>query len=189
MNMNPDNQTLLLWLEDELSEDDQLRVDEWAADQPMWLAKRNDSRQWRSQMSRIMPHGEEVPYGDFFQSRLMRAIESSAPTSLSPVVSATDASPWRKFWLPASVAAAMVMGFIGGTQWQDKPQRATTLVTYTPAAGVKAEFFESSPAEGTVIVLNGIAALPDGFVSAETSSTTNAQQSDRDKEAATIIAP
>ncbi len=185
--MNPDNQTLLLWLEDELSKDDQQRIDQWAADQPMWLAKREDARQWRSQMSCIMPSGEELPYGDFFQSRLLRAIESSAPTSITPVVSAKVASPWRKFWLPASVAAAMVMGFIGGTQW-DKPQRATTLVTYTPAAGVKAEFFESSPAEGTVIVLNGIAALPDGFVSTETTST-DAQQSDRDAGAATLVAP
>ena len=86
----------------------------------------------------------------------------------------------------------MVLGFLGGTQWQQKPHRAKTLVTYTPEEGVKAEFFETSPAEGTVIVLNGMAALPDSFVSTETTSHEPQhlnEPMERQKETATLIAP
>lgn len=191
MNMNPDNQTLMLWLEDELPEELQKAVDAWAADQPLWQEKRESARQWRAQLSQAMS-AEELPYGDFFQSRLMRTIEQTRVETERSTPAVVRASPWRKFWLPASVAAAMVLAFLGGTQWQQKPHRAKTLVTYTPEEGVQAEFFETSPAEGTVIVLNGMAALPDSFVSTET--TLHQPQHlnepiERQKETATLIAP
>jgi hypothetical protein len=191
MNMNPDNQTLMLWLEDELPEDLKQQIDAWAADQPLWLEKRESARLWRGQLSQAMAE-QELPYGDFFQSQLMRTIEQSRAASQRDVPPAVHVSPWRKFWLPASVAAAMVLGFIGGTQWQEKPHRAKTLVTYTPEEGVKAEFFETSPAEGTVIVLNGMAALPDSFVSTETTSHEPQhliEPIEQKKETATLVAP
>jgi hypothetical protein len=53
---------------------------------------------------------------------------------------------------------------------ETKPVQA--LVIYTPEEGVKAEFFETSPAEGTVIVLNGVAAIPDDFEVPDTASVT-----------------
>lgn len=191
MNTNPDNQTILLWLEDELSSEEQLRIDAWATNQPEWLAKRESARQWRAQLSRIIPASEPLPHGDFFQSQLLRTIASSKPTA-SAATPAMGVPFWRKWAMPLSVAAAMVLGFIGGTQWGGKTDRATTLVTYTPAEGVKAEFFETSPAEGTVIVLSGIAALPDGFVSTETTSAGQhglQHPVEKNEEAATLVAP
>lgn len=192
MNTNPDHETLMLWLEDELSEDTRQQLDTWAADQPQWLEKREAARQWRHQLRRTMA-AEEIPYGDFFQSRLMRTIEQGrAESERAAPVTHAPVSPWRKFWLPASVAAAMVLGFLGGSLWQEKPHRAKTLVTYTPEEGVKAEFFETSPAEGTVIVLNGMPALPDSFVSTETASHEPQhlhEPVERQKETATLVAP
>jgi hypothetical protein len=189
--MNPDNETLLLWLEDELPQDQQTKIDAWAADQPIWREKRESARQWRAQMSRAISL-DVLPHGDFFQSRLMRSIEQSRIDAERAEPAAVRVSPWKKFWLPASVAAAMVVGFLGGTQWQAGPDRAKTLVTYTPEEGVKAEFFETSPAEGTVIVLNGVAALPDSFVSTETTSNEPQHLNEpveRQKETATLVAP
>lgn len=191
MNMNPDNQTLLLWLEDELSNDEQVRIDAWASQYPEWIAKREAARQWRAQLPRLIPASETLPYGDFFQSQLMRSLASTSAAAATPV-SAAGFFSWRKFLMPASVAAAMAIGFVGGTQWQEKPHRATTLVTYTPAEGVKAEFFETSPAEGTVIVLNGVAALPDSFVSTETTAVSPhhvPDSADHKREPAVLVAP
>lgn len=189
MNTNPDDHTLLLWLEDELTGNEQTLVDAWAADQPDWLEKRESSRRWRTQVSEVMAHSMEIPQGEFFQARLMREIATS-PTAM--VVSSTATTFWRKWSLPLSVAAAIVLGFFGGVQWHEGPQRAKTLVTYTPEEGVKAEFFETSPAEGTVIVLNGVDALPDEFVDAASATlpTPDAIHSKKgEKEAATLITP
>lgn len=189
--MNPDNQTLLLWLEDELSNAEQVRIDAWAAEHPVWLTKRDAARHWRMQLPRFIPASEPLPHGDFFQSQLMRSIAPSAPAASAPAPSA-GVFFWRKLMLPASVAAAMVLGFIGGMQWQTKPNRATTLVTYTPEEGVQAEFFETSPAEGTVIVLNGVNALPDAFVSTETTAVDPHHLNavgDKKQDSAALVAP
>jgi hypothetical protein len=189
--MNPDNQSLMLWLEDELPEELKEPIDAWAADQPLWLEKRESARQWRGQVSQAMA-ATELPYSDFFQSRLMRRIEQDRTALQRDVPVTVRISPWRKFWLPASVAAAMVLGFLAGTEWQQKSHRTKTLVTYTPEEGVKAEFFETSPAEGTVIVLNGMPALPDSFATVETTSheAMHLNESiEKDKETTTLIAP
>jgi hypothetical protein len=192
MNMNPDKETLLLWLEDELLQEEQMLVDAWAADQPVWLAKREASRQWRSQIGQIMAPTADLPYGEFFQSRLMRTIEQSTQVTQTTLVHSSRGAAWRKWMLPLSVAAAMIIGFIGGRQWQDKPHRAKTLVTYTPEEGVKAEFFETSPAEGTVIVLNGVEALPDEFADITTTATPTLDlrdPSEKKRDAAILVAP
>jgi hypothetical protein len=189
MNMNPDDHTLLLWLEDELADTEQMLVDAWAADQPLWLEKRESSRRWRAQMSNIMSHSTEIPQGEFFQARLLHAIATSSAVAAS---STSTPSFWRKWTLPLSVAAAVVLGFLGGTQWTDRAHRAKTLVTYTPEEGVKAEFFETSPAEGTVIVLNGVEALPDEFVDTSTTAlppVDSLHSAAGKKETATLVTP
>lgn len=189
MNTNPDDHTLLLWLEDELPNAERALVDAWAADQPMWLARREASRRWRVQMAHTMTHSMEIAQGEFFQARLMRAIATS---SAGAVLSSSPIAFWRKWVLPLSVAAAMVFGFVGGTQWKSRPHRAKTLVTYTPEEGVKAEFFETSPAEGTVIVLSGVQALPDEFVdtsSAAVPAVDPMHSSENKKDTATLVAP
>lgn len=187
--MNPDDQTLLLWLEDELTGEERTAVDAWAVHQPTWLEKRESSRRWRNDLNQIMSHRDEIPHGEFFQARLMQTIAMSASSSSA---SRKAVSHQRKWTLPVSIAAAMVLGFWGGTQWHDRTHRAKTLVTYTPEAGVKAEYFETSPADGTVIVLNGVDALPDEFVETSTSSAPSQDPnhaSETPKRASTLIAP
>jgi hypothetical protein len=153
MNTKPDHETLMLWLEDELSEAEQRNVDAWAQQQPDWLEKREESRLWRRQLSSIRVAEAEMPYGEFFQQRVMRAIESGQPTA--------TVTRSRRFRVPTTLAAALVIGFFAGALWYQQSPRSKVLLTYTPAEGVKAEFYESSPAKGTVIVLNGVEALPD----------------------------
>ncbi len=189
MNTNPDDQTLFLWLEDELAASEQLLVDAWAATQPDWLERRDSSRRWRDEARRIMSSSGEIPSGELFQARLMRRLEMSVTTADSPVDSI---SLWRRWMLPFSIAAAMIIGFLSGSQWGEGPSRAKTLVTYTPEEGVKAEFFEKSPAEGTVIVLNGVDSLPDEFVNTSPSAASapgSPPWNEDHKKEGTLVAP
>ena len=167
MNTNPDKKTLLLWLEDELAPEDRELIDAWAGHHPDWLAKRESSRQWKSNLARVMTTAVEIPYGDFFQARLMRSLESADPLT---VQRERKRPLWKYFTLPISVAAAMVLGFVGGMNWVNQPIMEASLITYTPEVGVQAEIFESTSAEGTVIVLSGVASLPDGFMDTDLSS-------------------
>lgn len=162
MNMNPDKQSLLLWLDDELDAADQASIDAWASGQPEWLAKRDSARAWKQSLRASVPAAIEPPYPDFFQAKLERALREQSPAPLLLDESPRSATWWKKAWMPATVAAALVAGFFASEMRQEtKPVQS--LVIYTPEEGVKAEFFESSPAEGTVIVLNGVAAIPDDF--------------------------
>jgi hypothetical protein len=189
MNMNPDNQTLMLWLEDELADAERMLVDAWASSHHEWIEKRSAAREWRMRCRGAMSSADSMPQGEFFQAQLMRTIATSV--SVQTKEESVSVGVMRKWWMPMSVAAAMVMAFLGGTHWR-KPQRSTTLVTYTPAEGVRAEFFESSPAEGTVIVLNGVPALPDSFVNTDISQKEAAGHHDGgsgSKESAIIVTP
>ncbi len=189
MNTNPDDHTLLLWLEDELAAEEQALVDLWASNHPLWWEKRESSRRWRSHLPQIMSHSSEIPQGEFFQARLFHSIATSASSIQASRTTVVLPSKWI---LPLSIAAAMVLGFWGGNHWHHRMHRAKTLVTYTPEQGVKAEFFETSPAEGTVIVLNGVEALPDEFAQDATSSvsTTDSHHgAETQKKEATLITP
>lgn len=177
MNTKPDHEMLMLWLEDELSEAEQRNVDAWALQQPDWLEKREESRRWRRQLSSIRAAEAEIPCGEFFQQRVMRAIERDRAAQVEPT--ATAARPAR-FRVPTTLAAALVIGFFAGALWYQQSPRSKVLLTYTPAEGVKADFYESSPAKGTVIVLNGVEALPDDLGSSSEGKNASSAKPQRD---------
>jgi len=168
MNTKPDHEWLMLWLEDELPEPHGSQVEAWVQNQEEWLRKREESRRWRAQMTRLREVDHEVPYGEFFQQRLMRALQQQSAS-----VAVSSVAPTKQRWLrvPASVAAALIVGFFAGALWYQQSPRAKVLLTYTPAEGVKADFYESSPTNGTVIVLNGVEALPDELGEPESTTT------------------
>lgn len=202
MNTNPDNQTLMLWLEDELHGAEATHVDSWAMDQPVWLEKREAARSWRGNLRQVIPAAQEPPYPDFFQSKLMRAIEESTSQASAQPTAVRVEAWWRKLLTPAIAAAAMAVCFVGGTWFGNPPvDRAKTavnaspaksLVIYTPEEGVKAEFFESSPVDGPVIVLNGVAAIPDSYEVPDSAAVFRYEQQQkqlRAKESASLMTP
>ena len=70
---------LALWLDDELSGEELVKMDAWAANEPDQLAAREELRSFRKMMSENVPAEEELPYPDFFLSRIhqgIREIES-----------------------------------------------------------------------------------------------------------------
>jgi len=167
MNTNPDEASLALWLDDELTGSELAAVEAWAAGQPDQLAAREEVRRWRAMIAAAMPASEEPPFPDFFNSRIQQAIQAPVPRAAAPV---RAWSFWKSWLMPLTACAGMVLAFWVGKQSHAAPEydvsnapRAIPVepVVYTPETGVKAEWFASSKASATVIVLNGVTAIPD----------------------------
>ncbi|HEY1121082.1 MAG TPA: hypothetical protein VGE67_05760 [Haloferula sp.] len=188
MNTTPDEELLALWVEDELDATSQAAVDAWTATQPEWLERREVARQMKSFLRGSLPATEEPPYAEFFNARIAREIQreaseaTSAPAAVVTPVAPTVISPGRtwRWFLPATAVAGMALCFWAGTRIT--PPSVTlaapaplvpvpTPVLYTPEQGVKADYFASAPADAMVIVLDGVAAIPDSFEVPDTAST------------------
>ena len=167
MNTNPDESTLALWLDDELTGAELAAVEAWANSQPNQLAARDEVRRWRATMAAAIPASIEPPYPDFFNSRVLQAIrEQDAPVERA----VKNPSSWRSWLMPMAACTGMVVAFwIGKTSQTAVAQEVVNApraipvgpVVYTPESGVKAEWIAGSKASATVIVLNGVTAIPD----------------------------
>lgn len=188
MNTTPDDVMLALWLDDELEGDEFALVEAWAADQPEQLAAREESRRWRKQFAALVPASEEPPYPDFFNSRIHRAITETA--QVETVAQVRKVSWWRAaWWIPSAAVAGMALTFWLGTR-VPQPQATVPVAVapaapvvspalYTPDVQVKADYFSSAKAGATVIVLDGVEAIPDDMDFSGTAAVEAPDDSDR----------
>jgi hypothetical protein len=161
MNTTPDETMLALWLDDELDGEQFAAVEAWAQSRPEQLAAREEVRRWRSMVRAAVPATVEPPYPDFFNSRIERSIRDLQIPAQGGGLAV--ARPWWSNWLlPASAVAGMVFTFWMGAQ-SSAVHRQGTHSVYTPESGVDAEWFASAPASATVIVLQGVEAIPDSL--------------------------
>jgi hypothetical protein len=178
MNTKPDEETLALWLDDELVGENLAAVEAWAQTQPDQITTRAEIRQWRKTMTSTIPASQEPPYPDFFNTKILQAIRADlpkSPTAQKPAFS------WKSLFLPLSACAGMALAFLAGTHNQVKHEpeyaiipRAIPVaepVLYTPETGVNAEWFASKEASASVIVLNGVTAIPDATDFTKTAAT------------------
>lgn len=173
----PDELLLALWLEDELAGPELERVEAWAASQPEQVAAREELRRWKTQIAAVIPAAEEPPYAEFFNSRITRVIRELEPVAAVPAP--RKQAFWRAWLMPITACAGMALAFLIGKQSSpDAPVVVETPprviyeipVVYTPDRSVSAEWFDSDPAAATVIVLQGIEAIPDTMDFLETAA-------------------
>ena len=171
MNMNPDEAKLAQWLDDELTGEDLASFEVWALSQPEHVAAREETRRWRKLIASAIPNSEEPPYPDFFNSRIAHGIREQSP---KPAPGEPKPAFWKSWLMPTAACAGMILTFwIGAkSQSQKLPEidvagapKAIPVeqIIYTPESGVNAELFASDHASSMVIVLNGIAAIPDSM--------------------------
>ena len=173
MNTNPDETRLAQWLDDELTGTDLTEMDAWAATRPEQLAAREDLRSFRNMMATNLPASQEPPYPDFFLSRVNQGIRDLQADGASTKTAATALSFWKSWMMPIAACAGMVLAFGIGKRSSEASNvltvvPAATPVVYTPEEGVDAEWFASSGAGANVIVLQGVAAIPDSTDFSET---------------------
>ncbi len=173
MNTNPAETDLALWLEDELQGESLAAFEAGEGRQEHHLAARAEVRRLKALLAANLPAREEPPYPDFFNSRVMRAIRQAQQPPAAVVK--------RRFWrhpalMPLTACAGMALTFWLGARTHPGALRdgqaavAATPVTliaepfvYAPESGVRVERFASSDAMATVIVLDGVAAIPDAM--------------------------
>lgn len=177
MNTTPADEILALWVEDELHGPELAAVDAWASAHPEWLGHREDARRVKGLLQAALPAAEEPPYPDFFNSRIAREITAqAAPRAAVASVPAPARTSWWRWWMPATAFAGMALCFWAGTH---VPKSAPVVVhqapppspvaskyepyLYTPEKGVKAAYFASNGGDSSIIVLEGVSAIPDSF--------------------------
>lgn len=183
MNTQPDDETLALWLDDELEMEAHAAVEMWASGQPDQLAARQAIRDWRQQLSAVMPKVIEPAYPDFFNSRIQAAITELRAEPCAPQ---SKGSWWRSGWfMPATAVAGMALAFWMGTRTTGSPSSIPAVevsgsspVVYTPETGVRADYFASRSADATVIVLDGVPAISDALDFRETAAVTPLRDAD-----------
>lgn len=178
MNTNPDETTLALWLDDELQGEQLAALNAWAEQHPEHLAAREETRRWRKMIASAVPASEEPPAAEFFNGRIAHAI---CEPRIEPAAVAERRISWKSALMPLAACAGMVLTFwLGSESKSGIPEidvagapRAIPVepIIYTPERGVKAEWFTSLEASATVIVLNGVDAIPDTMDFSETAST------------------
>lgn len=188
MNTNPDEARLALWLDDELHGEELAAFEAWVAGHPEHFAAREEVRRWRGMIRSHIPAVEDVPYPDFFQSRVAREIRK--PTVVDePAARPARAFSWRSLAMPLAACAGMAFTFwVGTRQARSGPPEIDVTgapkaipvepILYTPEKGVEAEWFTSTKASATVIVLNGVQAIPDATDFLETAMQTGDRELD-----------
>jgi len=177
--MPPDDATLALWLEDELSGEDFAKVEAWAQSQLDQLAMRESARKWKAMINAGIPATEEPPYPDFFNARIARSISQQKAQDTSKAKPENILSFWQKFARPLAAGLGMAFTFWLGVHSRSIPVVETIAemtatdemiqladatddlpaTVYTPVNGVSAECIDSETA--TIVVLEGLAAIPD----------------------------
>ena len=183
MNTNPDETRLALWLDDELTGTDLSEMEAWAATRPEQLAAREELRSFRNMMAAHLPASEEPPYPDFFLSRINQGIRDLQATA-APAKPTAAVPFWKSWVMPLAACAGMVLAFGIGKRSNEAAGALTVVpsvspVVYTPEEGVDAEWFASTGAGANVIVLEGVAAIPDSTDFSETVYVPTVSESDR----------
>ena len=166
MDLERNQQRLTRWIDGELDGDELREFEQALADDPQLAAAKAEAESLRQLLQSEMPD-RDIPNPEFFNSQIQRRIadESADTTRSPPPASNSGILSWflSPFTL-ASAATVIALGLFALSQLPGgKPSTDHTSVasTYTPDKAIDARDFYSAAADATVIVLDGLSALPD----------------------------
>ena len=166
MDLERHQQLLTRWIDGELEGDELREFEQAATDDPQLRAAKAEAEELRTMLkSELAEH--HLPNPDFFNSQIQRRIsEEAAPAA--PAKSNPGASILSWFRSPftlASAAAVLAIGLFVLSQPNggSTPDHTSIASTYTPDKAIAASHFYSDEADATVIMLDGLAALPDSL--------------------------
>lgn len=167
MNKAPNETTLTLWMDGELRGDELQEMEAYAKEHPELLAERDAVQAMSRSIQNHLPASIEPPYPDFFNERVLHAIEAERPLAEPAQASKSSFTFWKLLVAPLG-AGAMAVCFYLGTQvstpgiapTQAAPTLAASTV-YTPDSSVESNIFVAGDQQTTVIVLEGLEDIPD----------------------------
>lgn len=161
MKTPPDDQLLARWLDNELSPAERTRFEVMLAADPALREEAESMKQLGEALRTNVKFGREVPHADFFNSQIQEAIAADQRAQARSKAATTGAASWldwlRQPWALAGAAAVLLLGFF--VLRSDGPH-TEILSLYAPNASVQAAVSYNDDAQATVLLLDGLEAIP-----------------------------
>lgn len=172
MNQERKEELIVRWMDDEtLSAAEREELNLILKAEPELKAMQEGHSQIRTELKAAYSEVEDLPYGDFFQTKLEQAIRKADHEEAAPI---KEASSWRdalRWWLAPVAVGAMAVAFLAGTRVGQAPAGERLVVTpvqerplvYTPEGGVTSTIVDVDTDGTSVIVLDGLQPIPDSY--------------------------
>lgn len=154
---------LIRYLDGEMTPAEQERFANRLESDPVLKADAESLRELSACLRAHLPAELPVPHADFFNSQIQHRIDEEEAAGRQP--------EGRKSWLDwlmmpsfatgfAVVAAVLIAGVMIVVKDSTPGSETVVLSTYTPNPGIHARSFHSEDAQATVLMLDGVEALP-----------------------------
>lgn len=183
---------MVRWVDHDLSPDELALVEQRMSEDEGLRRDLHQSKRIAEVVRANVPNSVEPPYGDFFNSQLMRKVDLAKERKDS----LRAGKPWwdviRWSWVPIG-ALAMAVSFLAGNRFARpaggemtasalmKQEVITSTVVYSAGKDLEAKVVADASGEISAIVVNGLSALRDDFDSqtvSQISTPRNAPVSD-----------
>ncbi len=162
-----ENHDLSRWLDSEMDETERASFEEHLKHDPALAKEAQEMRALSATLRSHLPAEMKMPHADFFNSQIqvrisqMEADEARSSQTASP--SWTTLLRWlRQPWFAAAGAMALaVLSFVLFRPASVAPTQSTILSSYTPNTHVRAHTFHDAAADATVLMLDGLDAVPE----------------------------
>lgn len=161
-----ENHDLSRWLDGEMSDTDLVSFEEQLKHDPMLAKEAQELRALSDSIRTHLPAEMNVPHADFFNSQIQVRISQMEAEEARG--GQTDALGWaalfrwlRQPWFAAAGAVALaVLSFVLFRPAASTPVESFIISSYTPSARVHAHTFHDAAADATVLMLDGLDAVP-----------------------------
>ena len=150
---------LIRFLDGEMSDAERARFEARMAADPMLKSEVIMMQRMSADLRTHLPAEMPVPYADFFNSQIQVRIAQEEPVTLP----ATRSSWLDWLRIPTLITAAAAVAIAGFMILQKQNQPANNSVVhsiYVPNPAVQARSFHSDEAQATVLILDGVEAMP-----------------------------
>ena len=171
MNQERKEQLITLFVDGRLSDDEKAEWEKAVAEDPSLREQAEAASEIANLMRSEIPASQEPPYPEFFNSQVLKRIrdeaaDPSAPEADAPSPFSLDGVlSWIRSPLTLAAAAVIVLSFVvknllapPGTVISD---RTIVQAVYAPDAGVEVSTTFDEGASACVILLDGLAAIPE----------------------------
>ncbi|MEQ1748494.1 MAG: hypothetical protein ABL974_03675 [Prosthecobacter sp.] len=145
------------WLDGEMTDAERASFSTRLAADPDLKAEVEMMQRMSSDLRAHLPAEMTVPYGDFFNSQIQVRLAQE-----EPLIPEARASWLDWFRLPTLITASAAVAIAGFMIMQKGPAAGDSVVLsiYVPNASVHARTFHSDEAQATVLMLDGVEAIP-----------------------------
>lgn len=160
-----DEHALTRWIDGEMDENERKKFEERLERDSILAQEAEKLRTLSSSIRAHLPAEMDVPHADFFNSQIEIRI---AQMDLEQSRTRPPEISWRSIfqWIPSSwiipVSAVALAVFAGVQLWPSSKTTAESIIlsSYTPDTRVQARSFHDAEAEATVLLLDGLDAVP-----------------------------